>query len=67
MTFPLGRTKTQKLTKKTYAQVARPHESEVAVSASENQNLIPDMLAIKKVLVASTKNTEIITNMLQQT
>ena len=52
--------------KKTYAQVARSHGGEVAVSSSENQNFISDMLEMKKLLLALTKNAEIITNMLLQ-
>ena len=38
----------------------------MVVSPSENQNFIPDMLEIKKILLALTKNTEVITNMLLQ-
>ena len=52
--------------KKTYVQIARPRGGEVVVSPSENQNFIPDMLEIKKLLLALAKNTEVITNMLLQ-
>ena len=38
----------------------------MVVSPSENQNFIPDMLEIKKLLLALAKNTEVITNMLLQ-